>query len=109
MPRTRVDLCFDRIVFLGFGVAIRARSADLERLRNAAQAAMHGELSRQDGQPWKPHVTVQNRVSAETARKLQRLLEDGFAERAGVATGLLVWEYLGGPWTLAERIAIPPG
>jgi len=107
-PRTPVELCFDRIVFLGFGVAIRARSADLERLRNTAQAAIGGELSRQDRQTWKPHVTVQNKVPAETARKLQRMLEDEFAERTGVATGLLVWEYLGGPWTLAERIAIFP-
>jgi hypothetical protein len=107
VPRTPIELCFDRIVFLGSGVAIRIRSAELERLRNTAQAGMGGELSRQDRQPWKPHVTVQNKVPVETARQLQRMLEHGFAERVGVVTGLLVWEYLGGPWTLAKRIALP--
>ena len=50
-------------------------------------------------------MTVQNNVSAETGRKLYRILEANFTERAGAATGLLVWEYLGCPWRLSERIA----
>ena len=91
--------------FLGFGVAIGVRSAALERLRSNARTEIGGEFSRQDSQPWKPHVTVQNKVTAVSARQLQYALEQGFAERVGAATGLLVWEYLGGPWKLVDRIA----
>jgi hypothetical protein len=50
-------------------------------------------------------VTIQNKVSAETARQLQQNLSDSFTERSGAVTGLLIWEYLRGPWKLAERIA----
>ena len=104
-PFTPVEIRFDRVVFLGFGVAIGVRSAALERLRSNARTEIGGEFSRQDSQPWKPHVTIQNKVTAESARQLQYALEQGFAERVGAATGLLVWEYLGGPWKLVDRIA----
>jgi hypothetical protein len=104
-PSAPVELRFDRVVFLGFGVALGVRSAELERLRSTARAEIGGEFSRQDSQPWKPHVTVQNKVTAESARQLQYALEQGFAKRVGAATGLLVWEYLGGPWKLADRLA----
>jgi hypothetical protein len=46
-----------------------------------------------------------DKVSAETARQLQQKLSDRFTERAGAVMGLLIWEYLGGPWKLADRIA----
>ena len=104
-PCAPVELRFDRVVFLGFGVALGVQSAELERLRSKARAEIGGEFSRQDAQPWKPHVTVQNKVTAESARQLQDALEQGFSERVGAVTGLLVWQYLGGPWTLADRIA----
>jgi len=94
VDRTPIALCFDRIVFLGFGVALHVRSAELERLRRDARTAMGGEFSRQNSQPWKPHVTVQNKVTAASARQLQYSLEQEFSERVGAATGLLVWEYL---------------
>ena len=104
-PCAPIELRFDRIVFLGFGVALGVRSAELKQLRNKARAEMGGEFSRQDSQPWMPHVTVQNKATAESARQLQYSLEQGFSKRIGAATGLLVWEYLGGPWKLADRIA----
>ena len=104
-PCAPVELRFDRVVFLGFGVALGVRSAALERWRSQARAEIGGAYSKQDSQPWMPHVTVQNKVTAESARQLQYALEQGFAERGGAATGLLVWEYLGGPWKLVDRIA----
>jgi hypothetical protein len=108
VPSTPIPLHFDQVIFLGFGVAFRVQSADLERLRYAIQTTMGGgEFSRQDRQPWKPHVTIQNKESAETARALQRKLLSGFSQRAAAVTGLRVWEYLHGPWRLARRIAFP--
>jgi hypothetical protein len=68
------------------------------------RAAMGGEFSRQDSQAWRPHVTIQNKVLAETARHLYRTLQSGFAPRTGAVIGLLVWEYLGGPWKLIEQL-----
>ena len=103
-PSAPIELRFDRIVFLGFGIAIHVQSAELERLRSEPRVEIAGEFSRQDCQRWKPHVTIQNKVTAETARELRRRLEEEFSERIGAATGLLVWEYLGGPWKLAERL-----
>ena len=94
----------DAPILLGSGVAMPIHSDKLERLRAAARLAMAGEFSRQDNQPWRPHVTVQNKVSADAARRLHRMLTADFTQRAGVVTGLLVWEYLGGPWKLDERL-----
>jgi hypothetical protein len=105
VPRVAVVLSFDRVAFLGFGIALHVESAELDRLRNHVRTAVGGKFSRQDSQPWKPHVTIQNKVSAESARELYRLMQRHFSERAGAAIGLLVWEYLGGPWKLARRIA----
>ena len=103
-PEAPVGLHFDRTVFLGFGVAVHVESAGLMALREAIRRTVGGELSRQDSQPWKPHVTVQNKASAESARALQETLTRSFAKRDGTATGLLVWEYLGGPWRRAFEI-----
>ena len=64
-PCAPIELRFDRIVFLGFGVALGVRSAELKQLRNKARAEMGGEFSRQDSQPWMPHVTVQNKATAD--------------------------------------------
>src|ERR1700761_4579300 len=70
LPREPLALHFDGILFLGFGVALRARSAELEQLRSDARSKMGGEFSRQDSQPWKPHVTIQNKASSQAAREL---------------------------------------
>jgi hypothetical protein len=104
IPSAPVAILVDSPALLGSSVAMRIRSTGLERLRAAARLEMGGQFSRQDNQPWRPHVTVQNKVSADAARRLHLVLTNDFVKRAGVATGLLVWEYLGGPWKLAERI-----
>jgi hypothetical protein len=109
MTRAAIEVHFDRVISLGFGVAIHVRSAELERLRSEARTHMGGVLSRQDSQAWNPHVTIQNKVSAESAKKLKRSLEAELSLRRGAVSGLAVWEYLGGPWGLVERIAFSDG
>lgn len=103
LPTAPLPVVFDRPVLLGFGVAIEVHSPDLEHLRTAAQNVMRGELSRQDSQAWRPHVTIQNKVTAEVALRLYGQMNNAFVRRAGTVTGLLVGEYLGGPWRAAER------
>lgn len=108
MPTGSIALTFDSLRFLGSGVAVNVRSPELERLRRDIAAAIGGELSQQDSQKWTPHVTVQNKVLAANAKALFATLDENFAMRTGHATGLLVWEYLGGPWKLARRLAFGP-
>lgn len=104
LPRDPVSILFDAPILLGSGVAIRVRSPGLERLRTATRDAMGGEFPRQDSQTWRPHVTIQNKVTADAARRLFGRMQEGFEPRSGYVTGLLVWEYLGGPWRLVERL-----
>jgi 2'-5' RNA ligase superfamily len=104
IPSVPIPILLDAAILLGSGVSIRIRSPELELLRAAARQAMGGEFSRQDSQGWRPHVTVQNKVSADAAKCLHLSLQNGFEPSAGVVTGLLVWEYLGGPWKLSRHL-----
>lgn len=85
---------------LGRGVAFNLRSAELARLRGRLAAAWRDWLGPQDRQGFRPHVTVQNKVSNEAARQLHAQLEAAFVPFAVTGTGLLLWRYLGGPWDL---------
>jgi hypothetical protein len=66
-PGFSLAIGFDAPLALGSGVAIRVTSTPLEQIREAAKAAMGGELSRQDSQRWRPHVTIQNKVAPDVA------------------------------------------
>lgn len=104
IPTTPIPVLYDGVRLLGFGVAIKVQAPELERLRTALRDVMGEGFSRQDSQAWRPHVTIQNKVTAAAARRLFEQLQIGFAPRAGAALGLLVWEYLNGPWRLDRRI-----
>ncbi len=84
--------------FLGRGVAFTLRSPELARLRERLAAAWRPWLGAQDRQPFRPHVTVQNKVAPDAARALHAELSAGFAPFAAQGRGLLLWRYLGGPW-----------
>ena len=105
IPTGPIALDFDGLRFLGSGVAFNVRAPDLQRLRREIVTVIGGELSRQDSQRWMPHVTVQNKVAAAVAKELFATLSGTFSSRGGHATGLVVWEYLGGPWKLARRLS----
>jgi len=87
---------------LGGGVAFRIVSADLDAMRRQLAANFHGLLSAQDSGGWRPHVTIQNKVSAKEARVLLTSLEREFRSRALGIAGLGVHRYLGGRWERAE-------
>jgi 2'-5' RNA ligase len=88
--------------FLGRGVAYDLNAPRLERLRSELAQAWHGELTNQDRSGFKPHVTVQNKVSSDTARETLTLLEARFTPWTFQVLGLDLWRYLGGPWALLE-------
>ncbi|MFL6733353.1 MAG: 2'-5' RNA ligase family protein [Sphingomicrobium sp.] len=90
---------------LGGGVAYRVVSDDLDRIRDQLGATFHGLVTAQDAGGWRPHVTIQNKVTPNAARELLQKLESGFSPRPIAISGLGLHRYLGGPW---ERLHVYP-
>lgn len=88
---------------LGRGVAFTLNSEQLAALRKALAAHWQDKLGAQDQQAFRPHVTIQNKVTPEEARLLLNRLSEGFEPFTIKARGLLLWRYLGGPWEQLSR------
>ena len=83
---------------LGRGVAYTLRAAEIEQVRSRLAAQWRTDLTPQDRQGWRPHVTVQNKVSPASAAELLARLSQDFSPFQVTATGLALWRYCGGPW-----------
>lgn len=83
---------------LGRGVAYELSCPPLESWHAQWQAQWREHLTRQDAQPLRLHVTVQNKVTPDEARRTLELLRSGFSPWTARAVALELWEYLGGPW-----------
>jgi hypothetical protein len=83
---------------LGGGVAYRVVSDELDAIRRELADCFHGLLTAQDAGGWRPHVTVQNKVTSSIARALMEELERNFMTRPLAIAGLGLHRYLGGPW-----------
>lgn len=92
--------------FLGRGVAFDIRSPELVRLRGALAQRWAERLTPQDRAPYRPHVTIQNKVEPEHARALHRELQHDFRLLEVRIEGLLLWRYLGGPWGAEGRFPL---
>ena len=88
---------------LGGGVAYRIVSDDLDAIRAELADAFRGHLTQQDSHGWRPHVTVQNKVTSSVAVATLAELERGFAPRPLAIAGLAYHHYEGGPWRLGRR------
>jgi 2'-5' RNA ligase len=84
--------------FLGRGVAYELSSPELSALRRGLARSWEPWLGPQDRQGFKPHVTVQNKVSPGQARALHEHLLATFSPFAVEGLGLSLWRYMGGPW-----------
>ena len=102
-PAPRASL--EGVMDLGGGVAFRVVSPDLDAMRRELAAHFRGLLSAQDSGGWRPHVTIQNKVSARDARRLLEELERDFRSRPLGIAGLGLHRYLGGPWERVEHYA----
>ncbi|WP_246148418.1 2'-5' RNA ligase family protein [Skermanella pratensis] len=96
--RARPPLRATGLRFLGKGVAYAFDAPGLAELRAALAARWAGCLTPQDRQPFRPHVTIQNKADPAEARALLERLEAGFSPFEVVGESLLLWRYLGGPW-----------
>lgn len=88
---------------LGQGTALRVESAALEAIREDLADAFHGLLMPQDSAPWRPHITIQNKVEPRLARALRQQLAATFEPRPLAIRALASWRYLDGPW---ERLKV---
>ncbi len=86
------------LINLGRGVAYRIESQDLARMRDEIADCFWDCLIPQDQAPWRPHVTVQNKVKPHNAKTLLNTLSVEFEPRSLEIKGLALWRYLGGPW-----------
>jgi len=83
---------------LGEGTALRVESEDLVRIREELAETFHGLLTPQDFAPWRPHVTIQNKVDRREARALQRQLRLTLQPRPLAIRAFASWRYRDGPW-----------
>ena len=88
---------------LGRGVAVVLASPALAALRTRLARTWAPWLTPQDRGKRDLHVTVQNKVTPETARALHAELAAGFVPERTRATALALWRYAGGPWEPVGR------
>ncbi len=90
----------DRLLDLGRGVAFHVDSPDLLAIRAEIAERFYGMLTPQDAGHARLHITVQNKVSAQTAHETAATLAFDFRPRSLGISGLACWHYEGGPWAL---------
>ncbi|MFM9977198.1 MAG: 2'-5' RNA ligase family protein [Sphingomonadaceae bacterium] len=97
------------LINLGGGVAFRVESTELEDIRARIAERFAPLLMPQDRNPWRAHVTVQNKVKPAEARALLASLDAEFQPRPLALAGLAAWWYRGGPWELIAAFAFTTG
>ena len=83
---------------IGKGVVYYMESASLQQLHLAMQKRFSHLISGKDAQKLWPHITVQNKVTANKADMLYKKLQAAFEPFPVTATGFSTWLYLNGPW-----------
>jgi 2'-5' RNA ligase len=83
---------------LGRGVAYRIESDPLKQLHKTLQKQWMQLLTPQDRQPFRAHITIQNKVDPVVANALFNSLSDPFNSFDALGLGLTLWEYMDGPW-----------
>ncbi|MDQ3292230.1 MAG: 2'-5' RNA ligase family protein [Bacteroidota bacterium] len=86
------------VIKLGRGVAFKLQSEELKQIHGYLQKQWLDWLSPQDRQGFRPHITVQNKVTPDTAQTLFTQLVNAFTPFSFQSIGLSLWEYQGGPW-----------
>lgn len=87
---------------LGNGVAYQIESEELQQLQGHLSTLFAEHLIPQDKQGFKPHITIQNKVTPEVSKQLLLQLRNSFDSFLVSAIGLDLWIYEGGPWKHQE-------
>ncbi len=91
------------LMSLGSGTAIALESPGMSALRERIAEHFHGALTAQDQHPPRLHVTIQNKVSADQAKRLQQALAGLIPPRRFAFAGFGLHLYRGGPWETIGR------
>lgn len=92
------EVSVEQPFLLGGGVAFRLVSPEADTLRRRLADEWRDQLTPQDRNASRLHVTVQNKVAAREARALHAALAAGFSPSRFTSPGLDLWRYRGGPW-----------
>ena len=82
-----LHLVVSSLRFLGQGMAYVIDSPKLQRLRAEIAGRWSTHLTRQDTQAFRPHVTIENKTGAATAKALFEKLSTSFSPFGARATG----------------------
>ncbi|MBV9654889.1 MAG: 2'-5' RNA ligase family protein [Acetobacteraceae bacterium] len=104
LPCLPAEATFTGIKLLGRGVALAVTGPGLEALHHELSARYSGYLTRQDRQPFRPHVTIQNKVDPPVARTLAGRLRENFVPEHFTVMTVAVWFYRAGRWESAASI-----
>ncbi|SEM74402.1 2'-5' RNA ligase [Stigmatella aurantiaca] len=107
-PPAPVALQVTGLRSLGRGVAFDLVSPALDALRAELARRWARWLTPQDRQGFRPHVTVQNKVTPDEARALKALLTAGFSPFPAQGEAFQLWRYLEGPWALESTAPFGP-
>lgn len=86
------------IMKLGNGTALAIESPAMVDLHGAIAERMHGLLTRQDAQPLRLHVTIQNKVTSQAARALQMELAEQLQPTSFRFRGFGLYAWEDGLW-----------
>ncbi|TDE14823.1 2'-5' RNA ligase family protein [Dyadobacter psychrotolerans] len=98
------DATAQAIVSLGYGTAFKIKSPELSLLHQKLQRKWYDLLTNQDRQKRNFHITIQNKVASQVAKKLQADLTSGFEPFDFTVYGIQLWRYLDGPWEYISTI-----
>ena len=101
----KIPVSLPALCSLGGGVAISLEAPALLQLQQTLAQRWSDWLTRQDSQSYRPHITIQNKVSAEEAKQTYAELNERWQTIQGYGEGLLLWHYLKGPWQLAREFS----
>lgn len=96
--RAPLTLEVNAVKSIGNGVIFTVASEELQILHQSVQQIFMPWLKKQDQQVLRPHITIQNKVTAFKATRLLEELQSIFEPFSITATGFSIWHYLGGPW-----------
>ncbi|WP_343670732.1 2'-5' RNA ligase family protein [Chitinophaga sp.] len=106
--RNPITLEVNNVHVMGTCVAYTLVSEELRKLHEEMQTAFGPWLIKQDQQVLRPHITVQNKVTAFKAQQLHQQLSAGFTPFRIATIGFSMWKYLKGPWRLIEKYPFLP-
>ena len=88
---------------LGKGTALQLNSPGMLALRDDIARRFHGLLTPQDQHRPRLHITVQNKVSIESAKALRVQLGASIEPRDFAFAGFALHLYRGGPWEFVKQ------